>query len=796
MIRSLVALFAALVGLATLATAQDLSPVVLVGKLELPDGTPAVGASVEVRGQSTNARPTGRLRSLQRWSRPKPATAGEDGRFRIAFVPRDDYRFTVHATLSGYPKENWSGNEFSAGETKDLGTVRFSPPCFVIGHIKDQGGEIHTKGWRVTGRSELEPSPGRMFSTMQAVPDPETGEFRLGPFPPGEVTIRTQSDSRERTDSTSLLVAPDRPTQVALVCFGALQSERVVFEAVPGSSHSFGLRGAWEFLGREAPDSNLVLLGPGGEVLQHARWVEGSGRDWEFTAVPVGEYAVELRDPRFQHRRFENVVPGQEYRVDLTGSAGLDLEVLGPDGAPVEAYGLSVTYLDFLGSPDEFQLRAASSPRPWGSGPQWVAPGRLLIEVELPDGSKRRQTVGQVGPGETKRVIFRFGQMQTLRGRVLGPAGEPVPGATVEFTRGQYAGQTSGSWASIETEKGVQKVPGIDGSVVADGQGRFVLPEQEPEAWTLRALASPYAFAIRTVGPGDGGEEVVLRLPATGSVRGRCLLPEGLDHKALSIRPRRENESRSEQFLTSFTGGNPSIAEDGTFEIADLPLGSFELLVREERESSLFSSSTRTLLRVPVEVRPGVQDVAVNLQPELDATCRVDVSSGGKALGGVRVTLVDSEMGYVTHGGAVRISPRGEFDTTDAAGRAQVRRLRSGPAHVLCLASDEGKWITTIALPEPFVAAEERKLAYSLEFVERELKVIDRLGSPLPGRLIQWTSNRMTTNACRARTGAEGTLTLRMPVGEYVLCAGDRLDAKGVPLGWEAGEGPVVVTLP
>lgn len=796
MLRSILAILIALCAFAPNAVGQEEVATVLTGKLELPDGSPAVGAQVSLMGWAANNSRQQKYGLPKGWKDPDPVTVGEDGLFRVSVVPHRAYQFVLDADLGAYPGERWRWSELVAGEAMDLGTVRFQEPCFLVGHIEDQNGEIQAGGWRVNASSSEPLAENRSAARARAVPDPETGEFRIGPLPPGKVRLSTRSDVGARAEELTVRAAPGEPARVVLQYVGPELSSRIVFSTYSSPYYVFDLEGQWTMPGEVAPDSNLVLLGPDGEVLQHARHVAGTSQDWEFTGVGTAESVVELRDPRFEVHRFENVVPGKKYRVNLVGSAALELEVLDEGGAAVEAYGLWVGYRNTNWTPNEFEVRREGTPAPKGGLIKGVVPGDVLLEVRGPGGAKLRHTVGPLEAGETRKVRVQFQSYGPISGRVLGPDGAPLEGIEVEYTRGRYAGQSNGHNTMVGTTEGTVQIPGIDGAVTSGAGGAFTVHDLDGEAWTFRALASPHAWAISTLEGTDRENGITLQLPRIGTVRAAFTFPAGTETSAIRILPKPVDESRFELFLSPFHSEPMGLSDGGEVVLEGLPVGPTELLFQMRKVSEGGGSSRSTFHTARLDVAPGEQDFEFDLGAVLPAACRVSVAAQGQPLGGVRVVFTDEEYLGNSREDGQRGPAYGQSGTTDAKGVASVGALTTGRQFLLTLSNDEERWVFAAPRPAPFAGSEAREMRVELDFVERELRVLGPSGAAAANRAIQWASNGMTSDACQASTSAAGTLTLRMPVGEYSLFDGDQPDGEGAAFDWKGGDGPVVVTLP
>lgn len=549
MSRSFLAFLMSL-ALAALAQAQGESTCVVVGRLELPDGSPAVGASLSATAES----PSESFPIFQ-------ATSGPDGQFRLELAAPPGNRYLLDGYLPGYPRLAWDLEGLVAGTTKDLGEVRIAEPCYIVGRIQDREQRACIEGWTALGVSRAEGSGGHRWREVRARPRQRTSTFRIGPFPPGPVTLSTKSLFSQNTESVTCIAKAGEVAQAVLHYNGPLVGRRITVSTSAGRYSGFGQQPFSGPGGGRDTNLDLVLLDAGGRVVDRARPVEGKRDVWEFTDLPRQEYVLELRDRRYEPQRLEPVRPGKHYRLNLVGSAALDPRVLDASGEPVEAFGLRICYPDLGVQTHEHQIRQDGVPRP-PSVILGVVPGRVLLEVTRNDGTTLRQTIGSVEPGTTREVTLRFGDERDLQGQVLYPDGSAAAGVTVEYTRGPLAGLTSGYEAWIGSKSERRRIGNIEGSVQTEEDGRFVIPGLSKDQWTLRALDSPFIWASATVEHPGTSNAVALTLPAAGVVRGQMLYPPGFDIDGLALAVSYLDRSAGDSVLSDWAEP-PQIGPDG-----------------------------------------------------------------------------------------------------------------------------------------------------------------------------------------------------------------------------------------
>ncbi|MFT7679427.1 MAG: hypothetical protein ACI8QC_003429 [Planctomycetota bacterium] len=796
MLRSLLCFGTALVLLALPAAAQSNEATTVCGTLELPDGTPAAGATIAIRGWSTYNRRTQLQAALMNWKSPDPVTADEQGAFTISFpVPRS-YHFMLDATLTGFPTERWRFSSLRPGGTKDLETVSFQEPCFVVGHIEGGNGEILVDGWGVSGSSRVDRGRERSPASQSCVPDAASGEFRIGPFPPGLVALYTRSTIMARTEQVQVRAMPGDPVRVVLKYTGPDMRRRVVFTCSSSPYQGFKLEGLPNGV-QASGESTLVLMDSDGEVLQHAKKVERSSRDWEFTGVGPGEHVVELRDSRFLPERLDTVIAGQAYSLPLVGAASLQLTVLDQQGKPLQAYGLWVGYEGVKFSPSEYQVRSDGTPAPADGMVTGVVPGNILIEVRGPGGLALRQAVGEVVAGETRHVSVRFGASVPLLGRVLDAAGKPAAGITVEFTRGAYAGSALGISTSIRTQNGTIRIGGIEGSLQADEQGAFRIENLDAGPWTLRAIRSPLAWATLTTKNLAESGPVQLVLPAMGELAGVLRLPTDYDTANLILRAVPADLTRGERIhVNDYSLDSTKVEADGSFRVVGLPYGEIQLTIQFHRDNGDGSRSRQQVHSSRIEHKFGTPPVELDLKESLPASIHVTVLASGKPLQGAGVSFSYGGLLSRSRSGSNRPALLGLFPTLDAVGSFTLEGVDLNQPNRVFLHGPGYTWL--FGIPQVFTPKHYGLLEcrVELELVERELLLISAAGEPLPNTGFGWASCGYTSPGCRGRTDSNGKATLRMPRGDYELFGSPPNSELETSFEWGRGDGPLIIRWP
>lgn len=237
-----------------------------------------------------------------------------------------------------------------------------------------------------------------------------------------------------------------------------------------------------------------------------------------------------------------------------------------------------------------------------------------------------------------KAIIVLVPNAVDIEGRVLSPAGNGIPGATVVAIHG-IPSQTEISKGTLLKEHAP--------STICDEQGRFRLSGLPDEAGSIVASAQGHADASMTLESIIRQQTpAILTLPFGGSVRGTVVGSDGTPIEEASVTFKRANEAWNRP-RTAHSNAK------GEFSIEHLGAGTY----RTEVES------TAGWLTTTVTVREGEgTDVILRLMPvEL---CRVRVlDAAGEALSGV-------QAGFFATLGEWK---RRTYAVTDSEGRAMVR---------------------------------------------------------------------------------------------------------------------------
>lgn len=318
----------------------------------------------------------------------------------------------------------------------------------------------------------------------------------------------------------------------------------------------------------------------------------GPAGRFRFRDLPAGRYELRLRHPAFSP-----LVAGHSVQGGRSGDLGrfvlhrgtvLTGTVTDPDGRP--AAGLSLWVLAEFARPDEPPPPTAVTGADGTFAIPGLAPDRLALYSCGPGYHPETVTVHFLD--EPVRLTVR--PAATLRGRVLGPDGEPLTGASLYARR---AGSISNDGFEVWTP-----CPEND-EAVSDARGRFVVGPLAPGWYDLLADARGMKQAIlpmlRTAA-GEPGDEAEIRLEAGGILSGRVLDEAGAPIAGADL---------------SFDGPWSEIAEsarDGSF--------SFNIAFREP-SSAVLSAEKCGYTKVRRELEDLAGDVEIDLVLAQDDGC-------------------------------------------------------------------------------------------------------------------------------------------------------------------------------
>lgn len=569
------------------------------GRLLLPDGTGAKGAIVSL--SKRDRLPGG---WSQKAVRSDPVEVGLTGGFSISYVPGLYEECVLTAKLEGQMPLEWSWTEHPSQGSRVLPARIFAEACYASGSVVGRDGELLTEGWRVVATAQGDRLSYQAASYAPFTLDSGTGDFRIGPLPAGPAEFYALHNSGARTEVVNVSLQAEDPPHVVLSYAGPGLDSSVRIHTYSATCPGIGLGGslsagpsADEPIGEER--SYLFLLDSDGSVITEAIQPHGIyGMSWWFADVPPGEYAVELRHPKFDPVRLERVMTGSTCDVQLVGSADIQLEVVSKEGMPVEDYELEIRYGGKSSQTRPCSVLAPGQPAPKDGRYDGIVPGNAELFVKDAGGGITVVELGFLEPGETRHVRAQLAGTLPMDLLVVDERGVPVEGLLVLAAMG-----TVDALGAVEEAVrqhmvfSVRSGPeGLDRVFRTDAEGRVTVRKALPGRWAVKAVASNLAGVTRTLVhplPEDG--PIVLQLPVLGRLEGQLLSTEGFDWSSIRLAARLVQEDGTYGPSQEWCRVN----RKGAFELAGLPVGNLvfvcslidSTLPYGDRESLLVSES-------------------------------------------------------------------------------------------------------------------------------------------------------------------------------------------------------------
>lgn len=794
----------ALLALTVPVVAQDddpgfKKPAVLQGRFLLPDGSPAVGVALQVRGWGANQDRILEFGQPKDWVDPSGETDAE-GRFALRFVPPRAYQFVLDGTLEGYAEVSWRWSAIELGEIKDLGDVTLVPAGTVVGTILDRNGNVLTKGWSVTAETPTtwRGIGGRDQTRVSGRVDPDTGEVRLEGVPAGRVTVSGRNGGGVDTNEVSLEVVAGIENFVELVYDGPNLDRRITVVHFSRPFYTY-----------QPESSSIRLIAPDGTT-KTAFHVQGSSQSEAFDDLEDGAYRIEIDDPLYEFWSKDGVRPGERVNATLKGAASLEVEVVeGETGRPIPRYGLRVVFHEANSWPNEFELLPDGSTPPADGLLEGLLPVAMTLVVRPEGRPEQRAVLEPLVRDEVREVRVEVGGAGArIAGRVVDGTGAPLEDVVVERTPGEVAGIPKGMMASGRNGR----MPNLEDSYRTDREGRFQVAGVGAGKHTFRARFSPWITATRTVElPLPEGAELVIEAPESGWLEGSLELPPGASTEGLSLAF--DGGGLEDDFFAmrmAFGRDGPdvaggAVAEDGSFRYGPLPVG--ELDVTWQLQIDLGGGSGTMH-----------QDQLGSVAIEADATTHASWDLRELYPGSVRVRVsVDGDPRAVSKLGLRQVDAWRSMSfpsVPDEDGYHHRGGVEPGAWLVGAIDGDNAwQWWST----EPLTVEAGREAVADVAFslATRRVRVVDsESGEPIANVDVEaWTGPRdRRTSTTRATSDASGALELTLPLGEVWFCrAGPAPEppagrfqrspppeeaADSVAVDWAAGENELVVKLP
>ena len=310
--------------LAGLLATQDPEPAEIQGRFLLPDGSPATGVGVRLKGMRSNSDLVIKYGLPENWKDPAPIITDAEGRFSIRFEAPLAFQFFLDAKLASYAEVSWrwsvTSDEIYPGKIMNVGTIALRETGTIAGYLLTPDGSppAGEHWWIYADCDYRPPGPGGDETRISAQPDPSTGYFRMADVPPGRVQLKASSPIAARGTRAEIDVVAGQEAEVELIYRGPDVGSRIVITPSVRPFHFFDT----------SPES-ITLSGQKGALT--SRKVPGSARSFSFDDLSPGVYTATIDDPRFLPWSQGGLHPGQVVDPHLIGRGRLALEVRDAD---------------------------------------------------------------------------------------------------------------------------------------------------------------------------------------------------------------------------------------------------------------------------------------------------------------------------------------------------------------------------------------------------------------------------------------------------------------------------------
>ena len=335
-------------------------------------------------------------------------------------------------------------------------------------------------------------------------------------------------------------------------------------------------------------------------------------------------------------------VEGLELRL---GAGGVLVgKVTGPEGRPVAGARLRLNVRRPQGQ-GPVPARNANSDSEGAFRFEGVAPGTATATADA-EGFVRKTVQGiEIREGEEASAEISLEAGLAIRGRVMDSTGAPAAGVRVRARN-----------TDRRPPSGVRQ-----GSARTARDGTFVVPDLPAGSFDLETTSSDHPRGT-FAGAVPGGPPVEIRLPEGVRISGRVTDPSGSPLAGVRLQARGE----------SGTSGAATSAADGTFEIRNLPPGSYSLQARS-------TAPGWTDARVD-GVEGGTRGVEIRLAKSLGISGRVLGPDGGPAPGRGRIRVLDRDGKQVA---STRWDGQGGFTLSNLAEGSYTLNARADGPPVL-----------------------------------------------------------------------------------------------------------------
>ena len=762
----------------------------LRGRFLLPDGSPAEGVKLELRGWAGNSERARRHGVPKSWEPPK-AESDAEGRFSLRFDPPRAFQFVLKATLAGHGGVSWRWFELVPREVTDVGDTTLVLAGSIRGRVVDAFGQPAGGEWQIYGESAPTAGrdTGRDSTRAVALASAETGEFLLENLPAAKVRLRANSRIANWIDGPEVEVRAGETVSADIVYTGPSLATRITVSTVNNPLYVFS----------DPAAGSITLHGPGVERV--ARKLKNSAQSWIFDDVPTGEYTVRIDDPLFLPWSLDGVAPGTAVRANLQLNGAVALEVVDAQGRPVTDYRLSIEFPGANFSPNTFVLRERDAPEPEGGAYRGLVPANIVrvpdfdVPPDFPaeflkqsspslfdliveaDGLGRGVArVEGLRIGETRAVRVELGAGAGITGQIVN-----VPQSHLEGISIVLAEERIGVDGALEFVEGVS--PGPNGFVVeerTEKDGSFSFDGLPAGSYVIVARYHHDLYAETQVFRLDAGQSRELRIepPLHGGIEGHLVgTPEELENAWVEAIGDGIYDYFSDGWST-FDGEPPPrarVSPDGSFLLPLLAANTYELTLHPSRSplgalpKNWGDRGVGQVLLGRCSVCPPLtESFTCDLASRRPGTLRISVTVDGEP---VRERQVHLQLdGYGRYSYSASAVAR-----TDSSGTALFERLQPGNWNVAFWHNTHPRWPGRSSSPILVNPGVETQARLDIRLHLGRLLVVDAAGEPRAnfGATLFPSSEKPEASGTTLNTDAEGFAQLKLPEGPYTLQLGE-----------------------
>jgi protocatechuate 3,4-dioxygenase beta subunit len=549
--------------------------------------------------------------------------AAADGSFRLPVLlpPQNDAYFWAGAP--GRQPALEAVSRRAGGERREPVTILLRPASSLSGLVVDAAGRP-VDGAEVQVERRRDAPPGYIDFKAWSGAD---GRFRLRPLLPGE-TYRLTASRTGFTPGTTVVRtgpegAPDATTRIVLSqglsahgrvvdpAGRAVAGAEVLLVPTPAQEESFS-------------DPHLP---PG--IVRASTDAQGA---FELRLVPPGRFDLAARHPGFAPLSRSGLAEDGPGRLDLgvlTLAPGAVLEGKATDGRGAPVSGAEIGYHQSQpGLPSQtswFDRLRTARVTTAGDGTfriEGLSPGaEVTLDVRRQGYKEQMLETGVPAPAP---LHVRMQAVHDLTGRVVGPGGEPPPGASVTYVIHQRGARST------------------DESAPTDGEGRFRLTGVLPGPVHLEAYAPGYKVRFWEGEMPDTGEArpVEIALERGEVLEGRVLDGEGNPVANVGV-------TSTLGDLSTSTSRRQSLARPNADGVTDSD-GRYLLDGLDTGLHTVWAVQGQRRTRAKIEIEPGVNRLDLTFQRETrtEVSGRV-LDDRGAPVAGAKVELIPGAGGLL-----------------------------------------------------------------------------------------------------------------------------------------------------